>query len=262
MGMPIKPRLCFTINPRRTLSEIRSFKELLANKIYHGIEIFYPYDESPLQKEEYQRGIKELLEEKPEVVLHLPFGKENDLCNLLTYQETLMRLIDALDYGKSFGVKKYTLHLGYLQGERSLLLKHLITPLNILCKASDGLIMIENMPRESELGYSPEEIKSLIDQVNKKNLGFIYDTGHGNISSYSLQDYFTILKKHLQHIHLNDNKGFIDEHKPIGYGTVDFKQLLSLNSDYTGLYCLEIIYQTVLDLQEYAKSFNNLLENK
>ena len=36
----------FTINPNRTIDEIRSYKELLVDGIYQGCEIFYPYNKT------------------------------------------------------------------------------------------------------------------------------------------------------------------------------------------------------------------------
>lgn len=261
MAMQNKPRLCFTINAQRSKEEILSYQSLLHDKTYQGIEIFYPYELSPAQQKAYQEGIYELLKENPEVVLHLPFGKNNDLCDLNNYQNILERLQAAIFFGSLFKATKYTLHLGYVNNEREVLIKHLVPLIRSLCETTDSLIMIENMPRDKEMGYSPLEIKQIIQMVNKANLRFIYDTGHGNVSSHSMEDYFCELSEYLAHTHLSDNLSLADEHKPIGYGTVDFLQFLKLTKDYTGLYCLEILFQSVDDLKKNAQSFYNLGKN-
>lgn len=260
MGM-LNKRLCFTINQHRALDEIRSYRSLLTSGLYQGIEIFYPYDIDTLHQDDYRKGIFELCEEHPEVVLHLPFGKDNDLCCLESAAITQKRLLEAIDYGKQFHVKKYTLHLGYIhKQDRGMLYHHLLPLIRQLCDATEALIMIENMPKETEMGVSPEEIKAFIDQGERSNLSFIFDTGHANLSGYTIRDYMKLLYPHLTHMHLSDNRGEKDEHKPIGTGTVDFKTLIDETLHYSHLYCLEIIYQTVEDLKDYARAFYRLLD--
>ncbi|MFA7126973.1 MAG: sugar phosphate isomerase/epimerase family protein [Bacilli bacterium] len=255
----LNKRLCFTINQHRTLEEIRSFRPLLSQGIYQGIEIFYPFDTTPLHQEDYVQGVFELLEENPEVVLHLPFGENNDLCHIPHANVLMERLSNGIRFGEQFKVNKYTLHLGYVSGQdRGMLCRHLIPLLQTLCDQTSAYIMIENMPRETEMGFSPQEIKTLIEAVKRPNITFIFDTGHANVSGYTIQDYMDALYPKLMHMHLSDNRGQQDEHKPIGYGTVDFRGLLQMTLSYQQLYCLEILYQTVDDLWEYAHKFQQL----
>lgn len=260
MEMPNNHKLCFTINQHRTLPEIRSYRTLLQQGIYQGIEIFYPYDVSPSAQAEYHQGISELLLEKPEVVLHLPFGKDNDLCDSTLRDEVTIRLKEAIHYGEALQAKKFTLHLGYHHANRLDELKGLVPILQSLCCETPYMIMIENMPRETEIGVAPDEIYSLIEKAGCANLKFILDTGHAHLSSYSFKEYIDRCGSLLMHMHWSDNRGQKDEHKPIGYGTIDFHDVLDLTSLYQELYCLEIIYQTVDDLMAYAKTFNTLVQ--
>ena len=51
-------------------------------------------------------------------------------------------------------------------------------------KKNNQVIMIENMPSDMELGYSPSELLEIITKVNRSNLKFIFDTGHAHCSIY------------------------------------------------------------------------------
>ena len=95
---------CFTINQFRTRNEINSYKILLEKNIFQGIEIFYPYDTGDEGFINYTKGIKELLKYNPEVVMHLPYGPKNDLCNPLKYEASIKELKMQLIYRK-FNIK-------------------------------------------------------------------------------------------------------------------------------------------------------------
>ena len=115
-------------------------------------------------------------------------------------------------------------------------------------------VMIENMPQDNELGYSPYEIKEIIDKVNLDNLKFILDTGHAHVSSYSNIEYIEVLKDKLYHMHFSDNNGSTDQHKRIGLGNIDFveifKKLHEIN--YDELHCMEVIFKKADELREFA----------
>lgn len=155
------------------------------------------------------------------------------------------------------------MHLGYVNVElaRDQYIKHILSVLKKLCTfaASLGLaLMIENMPSNSELGYAPEEIRTIIEQVGADNLGFIYDTGHAHVSEFPDLSYLDVLGKYLWHCHLNDNHGQKDEHLAFGKGNFDFSSFFkkTINLGYQGLYCLEILFNDANDLRSYANSFD------
>lgn len=251
---------CFTINQFRTTEEIKSYQPLLANNIFQAIEIFYPYGQSEEAFINYTNNIKDLMVYHPEMVMHLPFGRQNDLCNLDLYQVVLDRMKAAITYSRQFNIKKFTLHLGYLNNNnREFILKHIIEVLKDLCDhAYPGDLMIENMPGIGEIGYSPQEIMDIIKAVNKPNLKFILDTGHANVSAFTISDYLDLLGSKLRHIHLNDNHGQRDEHARLGTGNINFKELFSQLPNYDDLYCLEILYKDVNDLEIYAADLDKL----
>lgn len=253
-------KTCFTINQFRSNDEIKSYCLLFEKELANAIEIFYPIDRDKEGFNNYTNSINSLLKYNIDVVMHLPHGKKYDLCNLDKFEETFKIMIDAIDYSKNFLVNKFTLHLGYVNGDRSVVLNHVINYLIRLCDyAYPRYIMIENMPSSAEMGYSPEEILYIIKKVNKDNIKFIMDTGHANVSEYEMDDYLNVLKDHLFHLHINDNNGLRDEHKRIGEGNIDFKNFFSKLSSYQELYCLEILYNSYQDLITYCNDLKNII---
>ncbi|MFA6826970.1 MAG: sugar phosphate isomerase/epimerase family protein [Bacilli bacterium] len=254
---------CFTINEFRSEEEILSYYYLLDNKLYEAIEIFYPYKATDTQKVIYERAISNLVNHfsNIEVVCHLPFGVNESLVIDSKCDNTVKLIKEALVFAHKFRVKTTVLHLGRVDSSNlERITKDVILKLKDLCcfaKRFDIKIAIENMPSNNELGYSPQEIKKIIDLVNQDNLGFIYDTGHGNVSEFSIDDYLDLLKDKLWHIHINDNNEIRDEHKRIGLGNIDFKYFFdkTYQINYNGLYCSEIIYNDVNDLIAFYHDF-------
>lgn len=261
-----KDKMCFTINQLRKEEEILSYYRLFDKKLFNGIEIFYPINTEEGQYEQYTASIKNLILKYNylERVLHLPHGKKYSLCDLSVYQENLQIMKDAADYANQFAVKKLTLHLGWYDPDlnRDDIISHIIKVLKELCeyvKKYNMYVMIENMPGESEMGYGPDEILQIIKSVDKDNLKFIFDTGHAHVSEYEDTTYLYLLKDYLMHIHYSDNDTTRDQHQRIGSGTIDFNAHFDALSDikYNELHCLEIIYKTVDDLEQYLEDYKN-----
>ncbi|MFA7435778.1 MAG: sugar phosphate isomerase/epimerase family protein [Bacilli bacterium] len=256
---------CFTINPLRTKEEIESYYYLFEEGIYQAIEIFYPYNLDNDTFNVYTNSIHSLINKfkNIEVVMHLPHGYKNNLCDLNGYIEILKRMKEGIDYSNQFGIKKLTLHLGIidLNTNREIYLGHIVNVLTELCDYASKYqmyIMIENMPGIKELGYSPDEILYIIEKVNLDNLKFILDTGHANVSEYEISEYIYKLKEYLYHLHLSDNDGTRDAHARLGLGNIDFYQfIVDLKKiNYSELYCLEIIFKEANELLRNAKSLD------
>lgn len=253
-------RKCFTINQNRTTEEFQSYHTLFEKGLFQAIEIFYPYDKTIEEMKTYEQNVHDLMKYPIEVVLHLPHGPNSDLCD--DQEETIERFKKAIDFSKQFSVKKLTLHLGYVtkngvtKDREKLFLKSVQTVKTLAKYAYPANIMIENMPDIHEMGYSPNEIKRLIDEVQLPNVKFILDFGHANVSEYPIESYIDLLKDHLYHMHIHDNDGTRDQHKPLGQGNISFKTLFKKLTNYHELYCLEILYQTVEDLIQYENDLN------
>ncbi len=249
-------RLCFTISSKRNSKTIREFRELLNKKLFQGIEIFYPYDRDEVGMMEYREDIEYILKDNKdvEVVMHLPHGMDNDLTSL---DNIMLRYYNAIDYAAYFNVKKFTLHLGSKLKEDYL--ERAIKNVSKLCDYAahyDACIMIENMPGDNEIGSNLEELEYIFKKVNKKNLKFIYDTGHGHVALKNTDKEIEMLekmKKYLAHMHINDNDTSRDMHAKIGEGNIEFKKIFEYLEDYEGLYCLEILFNDYNDLKAYRE---------
>lgn len=256
---------CFTINEFRTKDEILSYYYLLEKGLYQAIEIFYPYKTPNDQRMIYEEAINNLVNKflEIEVVCHLPFGFNESLVSLSKVGHTIKLIKEAIYFASKYRVRKSVLHLGKVDINSQIRINEdFIFVLKDICNFASKYnikIAIENMPSNNELGYSPNEIREIIDLVNKDNLGFIYDTGHGNLSEYSIDEYLDLLNDKLWHIHVNDNNKTKDEHKRIGLGNVDFKYFFekTYKIAYQELYCSEVLYTDVNDLINY---YNDMKE--
>lgn len=256
---------CFTINPYRTTEDFKEYEKLIEDNVYQAIEIFYPYT---LNEENYRTYFNNVLAiykkyKNVEIVMHLPHGPLNNLCDFVNYERIVKIMKDGIDFCAPFNVKKLTLHLGQVDKNKSrtLYVDHIVKVLKDLClyaKKYNMNVMIENMPTDDELGYSPSEIKEIINRVGETNLKFILDTGHANVSDYEIEEYIELLSDKLFHLHFSDNNGERDEHKRIGLGVIDFNKVFSSlkKIKYQELHCMEVIFKSSNDLLAYSKDFD------
>ena len=92
------------------------------------------------------------------------------------------------------------------------------------------------------------------------NYAICVDTGHSNKAARygqpSPADVIRMCGKNVKALHLNDNDSFMDQHKVMGSGTIDWKDVFDAleEIDYKGTYNLELnLYQYGADfMDEYA----------
>ena len=83
-------------------------------------------------------------------------------------------------------------------------------------------IALENLNKSNFL-----HIQKLFSEYSPDFLGFCYDSGHGNLYDKAFTD-LEAVKDRLISIHLHDNDGLSDQHKPLFSGTVDWKGLAAV----------------------------------
>ena len=103
---------------------------------------------------------------------------------------------------------------------RSQLRKSLDT-LQVYAGGKGVKIALENLNKNNFL-----HIQKLFSEYGPDFLGFCYDSGHGNLYDKAFTD-LEAVKDRLISIHLHDNDGLSDQHKPLFSGTVDWKRLAS-----------------------------------
>jgi sugar phosphate isomerase/epimerase len=114
-------------------------------------------------------------------------------------------------------------------------LRKSIDQLEGFCSKRKIRIAIENIFYDQFNG-----IAELMANYGPDYMGICYDSGHGNMGGIGL-GHLAKLADRLIAIHLHDNNGFDDQHKPLFSGTVDWKRLASIiaTSSYQGPLTLE-----------------------
>ena len=72
----------------------------------------------------------------------------------------------------------------------------------------------------------PELFKEIVEGVNSPYLKVCFDVGHANIfSKVPITKWFSVLKDNIVYLHINDNKGKVDDELIPGKGNIDWKSI-------------------------------------
>lgn len=179
------------------------------------------------------------------VICHAPYIV--NLANNLDerkYDFSINFLAQEIKRCEEMKVKYIVLHPGSSVGiDRDIALDNIVFALNqILKNDSSVTILLETMAgKGTELGCTLEEIKYLIDNIERKDLiGVCIDTCHLNDAGYNMSKFDDFLNKfneivginYIKCVHVNDSKNPMSAHKDrhanIGYGTIGFDALLKI----------------------------------
>lgn len=176
-----------------------------------------------------------------EIIIHAPYII--NLANESKLDFAVNFLKEELERAKLLKVNKVILHpgshvgLGEKEG-----IKNIIKGLNMVLNDDSPIICLETMAgKGSEVGYSFEQLKQILDGVIKKDhIMFCLDTCHLNDAGYDLSNFDDVLD-HFDEvigidkigcIHINDSKNprgcHKDRHENIGYGTIGFDVLINI----------------------------------
>ncbi len=177
-----------------------------------------------------------------DIVIHCPYII--NLANTLkpeTYEMGKEVLKKEILRTRHIGARYMVLHPGSsLTGDIEESMKQVSDGLNeVLKEEEDIIICLETMAgKGSEVGRTFEQIRFMIDSVEKKNLiGVCLDTCHVNDAGYDLTDFDAVLADfnrvigldYLKVMHINDSKNPVgahkDRHANIGEGTIGLETL-------------------------------------
>jgi len=171
----------------------------------------------------------QLADEQLQVTIHAPFFDLNPGTHDLAVETiTRQRFTQTLDVAESLQAKLIVFHPGYdhwrydrqpdLWHEQSLIFW---PPLIDRAEKINCVMTLENIFEEV-----PDTLTRLLNQIDSPWLGHCFDVGHWKLfSDTPLAEWFSVLSRHIRHIHLHDNRGKADEHLPIGMGSIDFHEL-------------------------------------
>lgn len=180
-----------------------------------------------------------------------------DIHNIIVHAPYIINLANGnnLDFSINFlseeikrcqllGVKKMVLHPGshVNQGvEKGI--ENISFALNeALRENNDVIICLETMAgKGSEIGQNFEEIKQIIDRVEKKDKIMVcLDTCHLNDAGYDISEFDGVLDEFdriiglekIGCVHINDSKNLVfshkDRHENFGFGTIEFDNLIKV----------------------------------
>lgn len=114
----------------------------------------------------------------------------------------------------------------------------------------------------SENLYLTDIQNSIIKDFASKNMKMCYDCGHENCLTPNA-NFLENLGQYIVQTHLHDNNGFVDQHKQIGDGSINYdsiaKQIAKLDKDLP--LCLEVKMNDDISLLKFLKEQKKSLDN-
>ena len=207
------------------------------------------------------------------VIVHAPYII--NMANKTNFDFNVRFLNEEIERVKKLGITKIVIHPGSHIGQGiDIGIKNIIDVLNE-CDFKDIDILLETMAgKGSEVGSNFEELKQIIDGVNKK-LYICLDTCHLNDSGYDVSDFDKLLDEfnkvigleYIKCIHINDSKNELgsrkDRHENIGYGTIGFDNMIKIIYN-DKLKDVPKILETpyINDLPPYKEEIESILSKK
>lgn len=178
-------------------------------------------------------------------------------------------VIVSLETAADLGAEKIVVHPGYIDGlavhvqdyALSLAMESLGTIYD-RSKALGIVLCVENMfPRVGPY-VDPDDFDPIFQAF--PDLKLVLDTGHANIGDPFGQRVMSFISRfadRLEHLHLSDNSGHMDEHLSIGRGCIDFESLASAlgQVNYDKTITLEIFEQDRTALVNSRMVFEKML---
>jgi len=97
-----------------------------------------------------------------------------------------------------------------------------------ILKKYHATVLLENLWEPT-----PEMFRKLLDQVGSPRLKICFDTGHANIfSKVPFKDWFDMLNQDIPYVHINDNKGEVDNELVPGDGTINWRDFTNIVEEY------------------------------
>lgn len=89
------------------------------------------------------------------------------------------------------------------------------------------IVLLENVWEPT-----PEVFRRLLDQVGSPRLKICFDTGHANIfSKVPFKEWFDQLNQDIPYVHVNDNKGEVDNELTPGDGIINWHEFTNILED-------------------------------
>ena len=164
---------------------------------------------------------------------------------------SLKRLKQSMAYAKELNAELWVLHPGQVTGITPFYpgsdWQQNIQSIRLLHNAAReyGLrIAIENVPQKyGAIMKTTEDFQRLYKETGLTDLGIVLDTGHANLEAQT-ERFLTQLPGKIFELHLSDNMGEQDQHLGIGYGKIDWQQLVKQlkQISFNGIIMIESVF--------------------
>jgi sugar phosphate isomerase/epimerase len=101
----------------------------------------------------------------------------------------------------------------------------------------------------TDLVNTAQDAMQIVSELGYANLGVVLDSGHVNLSPETPKEAIQILGSRLFQVHINDNDGKRQQNLIPGFGTINFKEWITLlrKAGYTGYLSAELAWDYSLD---------------
>lgn len=137
--------------------------------------------------------------------------------------------------------------------------KRAINDIKQLCEIAESLqvrLAIENVGYNGTSLYTEEEFIHCLDGVSE-TAGYLIDVGHAQLNGWNVSKMIYRVKDRLFGLHLHDNGGAEDDHRPISEGVLEWDKIISVLNE-EQICCdliLEYAPQTPLEKLKLGKDY-------
>jgi sugar phosphate isomerase/epimerase len=109
---------------------------------------------------------------------------------------------------------------------------------------------IENIGHQGKELFSQEEYKEFVSSFDHTLIQCVIDTGHAHLNRWNLAQLFQEVVGRVVAVHVNDNTGRLDNHLPIGEGTINWAELFSAWKRYEKVPDLVLEYNIKTEIEQ------------
>ncbi len=197
--------------------------------------------------------------------LHAPFADINIASpSKPMLKASLKRLTQSISYANTINAELMVIHPGSKTGISMFYpeadWKQNVQSLKVLRKTADDYgvkLAIENLPEKyGFLMNSPVAFQRLYKETNL-HFAITLDFGHANLEK-QIEPFLTEMSNQLVHLHVSDNFGEVDQHLGIGYGTINWRNIVSTlkKNDFKGTVMAEVVEHVEESVQKLRQLFS------
>lgn len=205
------------------------------------------------------------------LVCHLPtFVYTADLTESIR-QASLKEVLGALETAAELEAEKVVLHPSYIGGLAVFVMQEAMAmameTFEQFARRASALgltVCIENMFPKYQPFVEPDDFIPIFNAFPHFKL--VFDIGHAHMDDLSGDRIAGFLRRfgdRLEHVHISDNHGFLDDHLPVGKGSVDFDLFVRTlcQMGYDGTFTLEIFSRDRNDLMRSKQKLIKLFSH-